>query len=433
VNVENCFDTLHRRGHPLIQTAARSSRGAPRHQFDIGTGEALSAAWDGASREFSARFEPQSRRAAASSPRTDRFTVINRYEAAPKQLVISDALPPLTPRVGRLFRDDGALAAHHSSPRRLRRPAAPFHRRHGALVQVASETRAPLARRKFPAARVEDSSVKRPETQEAPMSLLALTRRHAQRDLLMNVCRCGGRVRLVLPAAGKSGGTTDTRILDSLPDSIWLEYSEQAPPPQAGRNAEIFFSHEGRRYGFRTCVRGARRRIFPGVGERSAIELGMPARIDLRQQREHLRVSLAACGDVHARMTAVLGERRLECRLLNISCGGLASLAPTPAVEPLAIGETHWAEFDLPGDGVPLEFTVRLAHRRPINGGRTIVGWAFCGGEDGSAQRDKVERVRRFVTQRQRDLMREAMDDPTGHPAYAGCAHETAGASADDC
>lgn len=259
------------------------------------------------------------------------------------------------------------------------------------------------------------------------MSLLAVTRRHAQRDLLASVSRRGGRVRLVLP--GKS--TTDTRILDTLPEAVWLEAPQSAGPIEAGRGVEVFFTYEGRRYGFRTRVRGMARRVFPELGERSAIELAMPARIDLRQQREHLRVSLAAFGEVAARMTAVLSDTRLECRLLNLSCGGLATLAPVSAVESLPIGETFWAEFDLPGDGVPLEFTVRLAHRRPIEGGRAIVGWAFCAGEDGSAEREKIERVRRFVTQRQRDLMREALCEPGVEPVYAGCAGETGSAAVD--
>jgi c-di-GMP-binding flagellar brake protein YcgR len=136
-----------------------------------------------------------------------------------------------------------------------------------------------------------------------------------------------------------------------------------------------------------------------------ALKLSLPIRIDHRQQRQSCRISLAALAPIQARLTSMLdADRELDCRLLNLSGGGIAAQARWNAIESFAIGEIFWIEFDLPNVSERFEFAVRLAHRRRTEDReRGIVGWAFCGGDDQMDNYDKLERISRAIASMQPD------------------------------
>lgn len=234
------------------------------------------------------------------------------------------------------------------------------------------------------------------------MSLLTLERRRSQIELLADVCERHNSVRIALHRSGARATTFATRLLCVERNALWVEcpVGETGQAVHPGRLAEVFFDHEGQRFAFTAQMHGRFERSFDALGERAALKLSFPSRIERRQQRESFRVSLAAVGPVTSRMTSMLvSDRTLECRLLNLSQGGLAALASWDAIDSLTIGEVFWAEFELPGDPETYEFAVRLAHRRQRTDdpSRGIVGWAFCGGDDQTGKREQLERIRRFV------------------------------------
>ncbi len=234
------------------------------------------------------------------------------------------------------------------------------------------------------------------------MSLLTLERRRTQIELLADVCKSHSCARIALRSAGAPATTFATRLLCLERNALWVEWpaSETAQAVQPGLSAEVFFDHQGHRFAFTAQMHGRFERSFDALGERVALKLSLPSRIERKQQRESLRVSLAAVGPVTSRLTSMLdSERTLECRLLNLSQGGLAGMANWEAIDSLAIGEVFWAEFELPGDCEMYEFAVRLAHRRRRGKDpkRGILGLAFCGGDDQSGNREKLDRIRRFV------------------------------------
>ncbi len=234
------------------------------------------------------------------------------------------------------------------------------------------------------------------------MSLLTLERRRTQIELLADVCKSQSSARISLRRAGAQATTFATRLLCLERNALWVEWpaSETGQTAQTGRLAEVFFDHQGHRFAFSAQMHGRFERSFDALGERVALKLSLPSRIERKQQRESFRVSLAAVGAVTSRMTSMLdSDRTLECRLLNLSHGGLAALAQWEAIDSLVIGEVFWAEFELPGDSEMYEFAVRLAHRRRRGKDpkRGILGLAFCGGDDQSGNREKLDRIRRFV------------------------------------
>jgi c-di-GMP-binding flagellar brake protein YcgR len=235
------------------------------------------------------------------------------------------------------------------------------------------------------------------------MSLDTLARRRSQIALLSAACKQRCAARIAVRETRTTPTTIQTHMLCVERNAIWVDWpaNEAEQTLQTGCPVDVFFDHEGSRFAFAAQVRGRRVRGLDGLGERQALELSLPARIDRKQQRESCRVSLAALGSIRCRMTSMLSaDRTLDCRLLNLSQGGIAALSDWDAIDGLEIGEIYWSEFELPGDSEIHEFAVRLAHRRRSDDkSRGIVGWAFCGSDDQTMNRERLRRIRRHVAQ----------------------------------
>ena len=237
------------------------------------------------------------------------------------------------------------------------------------------------------------------------MSLLTLARRRTQIELLADVCERHRSARIALRGPGASPTTIETTLLALESDAIWVAWpsGESAQAAQPGCSAEVYFDHQGRKFAFTSRTCGRFQRTFDTLGERAALKLSLPTRIDHRQQRQSCRISLAALAPIQARLTSMLdADRELDCRLLNLSHGGIAAQAHWNTIASLAIGEVFWIEFDLPNVSERFEFAVRLAHRRRSEDRlRGIVGWAFCGGDDQMNNYDKLERISQAVASMQ--------------------------------
>ena len=239
------------------------------------------------------------------------------------------------------------------------------------------------------------------------MSLLTLVRRRKQIELLADVCERHRTVRIAMRMSGARPTTVQTTLLSLESDAIWVEWpsGQTTQAAQSGCYAEVYFEHQGRRFSFTSRTCGRFQRSFDTLGERVALKLSLPTRIDHRQQRQSCRTSLAALAPIQARLTSMLdADRELDCRLLNLSRGGIAGQARWNTIESLTIGEVFWIEFDLPNLAERFAFAVRLAHRRRTEDrARGIVGWTFCGGDDQMDNDDKLERISRAIASVRRD------------------------------
>lgn len=103
---------------------------------------------------------------------------------------------------------------------------------------------------------------------------------------------------------------------------------------------------------------------------------------------------------IHVRLTSMLDQGlSFNLRLTDFSAGGIAGLADREVVQQLATGP-FWAEFELPGGHELLECVVRLVYRRAgPSADSTALGWAYCGGDDGTRQRHKLACIERFIAE----------------------------------
>jgi hypothetical protein len=237
------------------------------------------------------------------------------------------------------------------------------------------------------------------------MDTLTLTRRKSQLELLALACESRYSARVAL--AERSRGTTHipTRFLALEPGGVLLEW-----PPQAigahvvsGAAVTVFFDHQDQCLSFRADTRGRAWWCSSSRGQVAAWKLGLPLRIDSRQQRESRRISLTDIGPVPARCTSVTDPQRcFTVRLRNLSIGGLSATAALTRVAPLHAGTMFWTQFELPGEPGGFEFVVRVAHVHSNKPTDTLVlGCAFCPGEDPLPYRTQLARIGDFVARRQ--------------------------------
>lgn len=244
------------------------------------------------------------------------------------------------------------------------------------------------------------------------MSTRPLSLRKTQLDLLARACECGSPATIAYrtrDAVTRSGGT---RLLALESDAIWLEWTQAAdadiaPSP---RGAQVLFEHGGERYAFTAHPQERSRRRFGSSPETSALKLSLPLNVERRERRTQSRIRLSDVQPVHATVTAILEKTApLTCRVLNLSAGGLAAITRWETARQIKPGDVCWIEFGLPDGEGPLDFAVRLAHRRrTTDGTNAILGWAFCPGDDRATTLAQLERVRRFVANHSRTPVRKA-------------------------
>lgn len=237
-----------------------------------------------------------------------------------------------------------------------------------------------------------------------------LIRRKAQLELLNDACESRRPARIALRDAAGGRQTFETHLVALDDEGVWIEYPDdvQRRPDEIGSPADVFFDHDGSRYGFTTRAWGRERRRLSERHESWAMRLSLPPLVEQRQQREHFRISLATFDEIAADFVQVVGGVCVfNGRMLNLSCGGIASLSEWDDVRDLVRGDVFRVHFTLPGDPDALEFAVRLAHRRRVRDSlRAVLGWSFCPSDDHAETRRMMDRVRQFVTQRQRSLLK---------------------------
>jgi c-di-GMP-binding flagellar brake protein YcgR len=244
------------------------------------------------------------------------------------------------------------------------------------------------------------------------MAAPPLTRRKAQLELLAQACQKSHRARVVLAGRASPGPATNTRFLALEPDGVLLQWPADGlnDIPASGATVEVFFEHAGQRYGFRTQTRDRVWRACDREEEGTAWKLALPLRVEYRQQRQHFRVSLADLGPIPADCTSVANEQHsFAGELQSISPGGLRVSAARTDAGALGAGELLWTEFELPGQTGPFEFVVRVAHAT-LNeeSNRVVFGCMFCPGEDCTSHHAQLDRIERFVAQRERARLRRA-------------------------
>lgn len=221
------------------------------------------------------------------------------------------------------------------------------------------------------------------------------------------------RIRVCARLDGQRVLNAHTRILELEPDGVLLYWpgEEFTPALQQCVTIECFFNINGTPHTFAAAVRGRRERRFPRLGQVSVLHLGLPARIEARQQRARFRVSLHAGPVLQASIYTVDRARLLyQMRIVNLSGGGALALTEDRTVRQLALGDQVWIAFMLPDDPLEFGFQARLAHRNELNtrNGGFALGWAFVPPADPRLHAETLQRIEKFVAARQRAQLRRA-------------------------
>ena len=250
------------------------------------------------------------------------------------------------------------------------------------------------------------------------MVALWLTHRKTQLDVLAQACRRRARARVALPGQEADGHWTNTRFLRLENNVLLLEAPISRPPFGVinGATVDVFFAHDDERLAFRTRTAGLTSLAEPGRKPIDAWKLAVPLTIERRQQRAHYRVSLLDIGPVLARFINLTDpEQTFGGRITNISGGGLRTSVPLSDVGDLKLGDLFWTTFELPDDFDPFEFVVRIRHIQEIDSQQAaLLGCMFCAGDDPRQYNDQLQRIERFVAQRQRAMLGRATIRPAG-------------------
>ncbi len=229
------------------------------------------------------------------------------------------------------------------------------------------------------------------------MATLCLTSRKTQLELLGEVCTQRRRACVLLP----DDSETNTRFLALEADGVLLEWPLSGVEPRAanGTTVTVLFEHQDHGYRFRTETTGRVWWQDMRRGQVAAWRLRLPLRIELRQPRRHIRLSLAGLPPICGRLrSATDPQRAFTVQLRNLSRGGMQGSASSLEVGSLRSGELFWVELDLPSPCERCELLARIAHAQTdAQRGITVFGCTFCGGEDPLAHEEQLARVERFL------------------------------------
>ena len=244
-------------------------------------------------------------------------------------------------------------------------------------------------------------------------------------ELLRAVCERSVPLQLT---SVTSGGVKKhkSRFLRGLLDAEGMHLLVQAPSEQGSpvsydpsESIEVFFQINGQRYGFRSEVEGRGLHLLRKEVVIPALIIFYPEEVERHQRRAHYRVLVSASppcvvtlcqkpgptGDV-----PTLSDGNMCSGVLrDIGAGGVGVLGQEPLLESFGVGAEILVSFQLPGHRGHMHLEAVIRQRRiPSRRGGWILGLEFVNVEKKPDVRRVIDEIRRFVAERQREVLRRA-------------------------